>query len=239
MENHIESTDEYGAVRNSSLPESVLFRANASEEEFFRAAATEGLGAITIFVEGRGGTLPSIHPRTLKADIADQVPKYKEIEVLKQTKNNKLVIVTNSAEAAYQILKIQSLGNYPVSPRIQYESITSRFLLHNIPVEVTCNEIAEELNEGGIAVYEIRRFMRKSQAISYPTPTVLVTKLGTNLPSEVRLWFQNHKISQFWDRPRQCQVCYKYNHSTKSCKSEQICKRCALTHEGPCQETAP
>lgn len=61
-----------------------------------------------------------------------------------------------------------------------------------------------------------------------------MTKLGTRLPSEIKLWFQNHRISAFWDKPRQCAKCYKYNHSTRTCTRDAVCKKCAQSHESAC-----
>lgn len=58
--------------------------------------------------------------------------------------------------------------------------------------------------------------MRKNQNISSPP---LLPWSQTSFPNE---------ISLFWDRPQQCQ----------DDKILQICKKCALTQEGPCQETA-
>lgn len=42
------------------------------------------------------------------------------------------------------------------------------------------------------------------------------------------------QIRQFVDRPRQRSKCYKFNHLSGKCQSEQLCVTCSLQHTGPC-----
>ena len=71
--------------------------------------------------------------------------------------------------------------------------------------------------------------MRKNNEILVLTPSVL----GTSLPPNVKLWYEVHKISQFFDKPRQCNKCYKFSHSTRMCCSKhQVCILCAQVHAG-------
>lgn len=209
-----------------------------SPREIIQFLQSDNVNDITIFLGSNGGAIPSIHPRRLKVEIQKIIPGHANIETLRLTRQGKLLFVTKDTETANQILDIQALGNIRVSPVLQPECITTRFLLHDIPTDVSCKEIAEDLKEAGIVCWEVRRFTKNLSGQISPTKTVLVTKLGTSLPNEVKIWYQRHKITLFVDRPRCCQKCWAYNHATKNCKKDKICRNCGAVHEGDCKDGA-
>lgn len=55
-------------------------------------------------------------------------------------------------------MDIQELGDIPVTPTLQHECITTRFLIHDFPTYILCEEIAQDLQEVDIHVWEVRRF---------------------------------------------------------------------------------
>lgn len=119
----------------------------------------------------------------------------------------------------------------------QTECISTRFLLNNIDPQFDCTEIGEERRFAGINVLEVRRFLRQG---SIPTTTVLITKLGCSLPSELQLWYQLHRISFFVvDKPRQCTNCLKITHNSHACKSARMCDQCSEAHQGTCSTDSP
>ena len=199
-------------------------------------AALQPGDSILVFLEGKDGPLTHLHPKRLKDDLVSKISNHANIDNLKLTRQGKLLVVTRSADTAAQVLSLRELVSVPVTPHLQTESITSRFLLHNIPTDVTCQEIAEELLCNNITSIEVRRFMRGNSGNRTPSLTVLVTMLGTQLPPYVKVWYQLHRISLFIDRPRPCLNCWKFNHNTRVCKSPRVCKDCGSTHEGPCTE---
>lgn len=190
---------------------------------------------ITLFIESNSGAFPTVHPKHLKADIEKLISNHVAIDSIKTTKQGKLALLIHYVDTAIQMLQLTSLANIAVSPRVQFESIASRFLLYGIPVDVSCEEIADELHFNGVHVLEIRRFMGKNQGNSFPTTKVLVRMLGTQLPSEVKIYYQIHKISLFIDRPRPCLNCWNFNHSTKFCRAQKSCRNYSESHEGTCQ----
>lgn len=215
-----------------------VYKTTSSPLEIIQLLEHDRAEDITIFLVANSGVIPSVHPRRLKEEIKKIIPGHANIETLRLTRQGKLLFVTKSAETAQQIISIQALGNIPVTPVLQPECITTRFLLHDIPEDVSCKEIAEDLYEAGISCWEVRRFIKYTNGQTIPTKTVLVTKLGTSLPSEIKLWYQRHKISLFIDRPRCCQNCWAYNHGTRNCKKEKVCRQCGSSHEGACKEGA-
>lgn len=126
-----------------------------------------------------------------------------------------------------------------IDGRFATGGITTRFLLHDIPVDISCEELYMDLTEIGIYPLEVRRFTRRMQGGDTPSTTVLITKLGLYLPNEIKLWYQNHKISLFSDRPRQCTKCWEFTHTTKNCQNLARCKRCGKVHSSSCEATSP
>lgn len=207
--------------------------------EFVKFANLCSSDVITLFIEGQTGAFPAIHPKRLKTDLEKNIQDYAAIDSVKITKQGKILLLTHSVDTAAQVLQLQAIADVPVTPRIQYDSITTKFLLYGIPVDVSCEELADELVYNGVHVLEIRRFLRKNQGHATPTTTVLVSMLGTQIPSEVKLYYQIHKLTMFIDRPRPCLNCWQYNHNTKSCRSDKLCKFCSVSHEGKCQGLSP
>lgn len=216
-----------------------LFVNNVSSVAKLEALAEGDFNELTVFLEGNGTNLSSLHPRILKAEIARIVPDSKVISTVRITRQGKIIVVTSSTQAASNLMKMQSIAGIQVTGSIQFDNISTKFLLFNIPQDVSCLEIAEELTESGITPLEVRRFIRRAEGQATPSRTVLVTKLGILLPSDIKLWYQNHRIALFVDRPRQCPKCHNFSHNPRTCRSLTTCKKCSESHEGPCMAINP
>ena len=82
----------------------------------------------------------------------------------------------------------------PVSTRIVWENITNRFLVFDIPVDVSLADLADEItNSNDMSVLELLRFVKKNSQVEFSP--VLITCLGTYLPSELKIWFTVKKHS--------------------------------------------
>lgn len=129
-------------------------------KEILQVLQDDSYEKVTIFLGANKGALPSIHPYRLKNAIQKIIPSHDHIDELKLTRQGKLLTTTSSLEMTHQILDIQELGEIPVSPIFQRESITTRFLLHDIPTDVSCREITVDLIDVGIYSWENGRFTR-------------------------------------------------------------------------------
>lgn len=184
-----------------------------------------------IMLEGKNGRFPTNYPKELKAELGNRIPHSSEINFIRLTRQGKLLVVTNSKECAREILAIQSILNIEVDVKVLFENLTTRFLLFNIPVSLSLAEVATEIEEvNNFKIKEIRRFAKNVGGKKIPTETILVTKLGTSLPTHVKLFFTRHQIRLFVDRPRQCQKCYRFEHNTQNCKYNNRCERCGEEH---------
>lgn len=186
-----------------------------------------GIKEITLFIESTIGSFPSSHPKTLKADLVAKSNGHLYIDLLKITRNGDILITTHDHNMADRLLNNNKILNIPVRAKLSMESITTKFLLFNIHHSTTCKDkIKDDLEENNIHAFEVRCFLKFHNKVASSTGTVLVTKLGTALPDSVKLWYQYHRISIFIDRPKHCDRCCKFTHSTKSCKQNIVCIKC-------------
>ncbi|GIX69818.1 hypothetical protein CDAR_17721 [Caerostris darwini] len=95
----------------------------------------------------------------------------------------------------------------PVIESIYPEKITTRFLIHDIPLDIELEELATELEEkNNFSVSELRQFVgNKNSALSSP---VLVAILGTIMPEYAKLWLTRQKSLYFFDKPQQCKILF-------------------------------
>lgn len=195
--------------------------------EAINYAADNGCEKFVIFISANSNGIPKNNPKRLKDDIKGKISRHSQIDDLKFTRDNKIVITTSSRECALEVCKITNILNVNVAPTIQRNSITKRFLLRNIPVDSPLPEIEEELIESNnLIVAELRRFTKKSGETITPTELVLVTVLGAKIPDSIKLYYSFQKIAPFIDRPRQCTRCHRFDHPTKFCTRPQVCIRC-------------
>lgn len=152
---------------------------------------------------------------------------------IRYTRMGSLIISTKEVEYAVDMSRIVTFLGIEVPTRVIWENISNRFLLFNIPVTIPLADIGQEISEGNnLQILGMHGF-RKPDSTNEVFP-LLVTVLGTHLPSKVKIWLTIQKIRQFIDCPRQCKKCFNYNLRSQKCKSEQICVNCSVQHTDTC-----
>ncbi|GFX76055.1 uncharacterized protein TNCV_3718261 [Trichonephila clavipes] len=209
------------------------FRTPMSIKELVLRAGQRKISEINMFLENKQkpSSIPKINPQLLYMEIKSKIPKFDQISNMSFTRNGKLRFATSDPVCAIQILSLDQLFNISVNASVIWEGITSRFLLYEIPEELS----AELQDSNNFEIVEIRRFIKSgtNPEISH----VLITILGTVLPDNVKLWFINHKIQLFIDKPRQCTKCFSFSHPPRFCQSPAICCNCG-SHSGECTVNA-
>lgn len=115
---------------NSAMsPDFYHYRSIYSQAEMVKFAQLSSNETITLFIEGQTGALPIIHPKRLKTEIEQKINDYAAIDSIKETKQGKILVITHSIDTVIQVLQLTSIADTLVTPRVQFESITTRFLL--------------------------------------------------------------------------------------------------------------
>ncbi|GFW42852.1 uncharacterized protein TNCV_1212591 [Trichonephila clavipes] len=79
-------------------------------------------------------------------------------------RNGKLRFATSDPVCAIQILSLDQLFNISVNASVIWEGITSRFLLYEIPTNVSLEELSAELQDSNnFEIVEIRRFIKSAE----------------------------------------------------------------------------
>ncbi|GBO09248.1 hypothetical protein AVEN_125380-1 [Araneus ventricosus] len=207
-----------------------LFRSKLALHDQIICAAQNGAHKFNIFFQAASGNLPQLYPKQLKDNLTVKLRNVKLIDHIQFTRQNRLLISTEHLETAIEISNIKAIMGTLTVCSVISEQITSRFLLRNVPLETSLQELTDELEaENNIKIHEARRFLSdKSRNIA--TENVLVTTYGTNLPQHIKLWLTRQEISLFIDKPRQCRKCFSFSHPTSKCKNETICENCGEQH---------
>ncbi|GFS68773.1 reverse transcriptase domain-containing protein [Trichonephila clavipes] len=217
---------------------SKFFRSSLRDAEIILRAGQRIISEMNILVENSPGSsqIPKSNPQLLNAEIK-KIARHENIKSMSFTRNGKIRFSTLDPVCAAQILSLEKISNVSVKTNILWEGITSRFLIFEIPLDISLNEIAKELQEtNNFEIIEMRRFIKTGSQQQFSP--VLITILGTTLPETVKLWFINHRIQNFIDKPRQCTTCFSFLHSTRFCQKTAICINCGDPHSGQCSNNS-
>ncbi|GFV10955.1 uncharacterized protein TNCV_4707181 [Trichonephila clavipes] len=218
---------------------SKFFRSSLRDAEIILRAGQRIISEINILVENSQGSsqVPKSNPQLLNAEIKKKIARHENIKSMSFTRNGKIRFSTLDPVCAAQILSLEKISNVSVKTNILWEGITSRFLIYEIPLDISVNEIAKELQEtNSFEIIEMRRFNKTGSQQQFSP--VLITILGTTLPETVKLCFINHRIQNFIDKPRQCTTCFSFLHSTRFCQKTAICIDCGDSHSGQCSNNS-
>lgn len=209
-----------------------LIASNRTTEENLNSLHDLDVDEFVIFLQAKCGGFPLNKPKDLKEELKRKVKHSEDIKFIRYTRNGKILAVVGTRVCASEVLKLTNIVGVDIEAFLQFENLTTRFLLYNIPTTVSLAEVATEIEEeNDIKVKEIRRFIKRTDTGTVPTETVLVTKLGRTLPEYAKLFFTRHKLRIFVDKPRQCQKCFRFDHNTQSCSKIQKCGNCGENHE--------
>ena len=218
---------------DTSSSDSGVFRPDLNPLSILELAHNAGFSKqFVVIINSISGIIPRTYPIKLKSELAACVSKPKLIESLTYTKSNKIICSTPDFQTATELLSIKKLLSCQTQAEIITENLTSKFILHNVPVGISSKDISDELcSENDISVYEVRRFQRKVKGRLVPSETVLVTSMGDRIPDKIKLWYEIRRINLFIDRPRICLNCCEWTHNTKSCPKAKKCLRCGDNHD--------
>ncbi|GFW61681.1 putative RNA-directed DNA polymerase from transposon X-element [Trichonephila clavipes] len=135
------------------------FRTPMSIKELVLRAGQRKISEINMFLENKQkpSSIPKINPQ-LYMEIKSKIPKFDQISNMSFTRNGKLRFATSDPVCAIQILSLDQLFNISVNASVIWEGFTSRFLLYEIPTNVSLEELSAELQESNnFEIVEIRR----------------------------------------------------------------------------------
>ncbi|GFW55711.1 uncharacterized protein TNCV_120951 [Trichonephila clavipes] len=173
---------------------SKIFRSSLRDAEIILRAVQRIISEINILVENSQGSsqIPKSNPQLLNAEIKKKT-RHENIKSMSFTRNGKIRFSTLDPVCAAQILSLEKISNVSVKTNILWEGITLRFLIYEIPLDISLNEIAKELQEtNNFEIIEMRRFIKTGSQQQFSP--VLIAILGTTLPETVVHQSSNSKF---------------------------------------------
>ncbi|GFY25121.1 uncharacterized protein TNCV_2693121 [Trichonephila clavipes] len=162
---------------------SKFFRSSVSDAEIILLAGQRIISEINILVENSQGfsQIPKSNPQLLHADIKKKIARHENIKSMPFTRNGNIRFSTLYPVCAAQILSLEKILNVSVKPNILWEGIMSRFLIYEIPLDISLNEITKELQENNdFEIIGMRKFIKTGSQQQFSP--ILIAILGTTLP---------------------------------------------------------
>lgn len=157
-----------------------------------------------------------------------------KVEQGRQIDDRNFLIETRSEKNFHELQKITSLINGDTV------TITPHPTLNSVKFVFTCNTIStmdlQEIKEHLAAdkITDIYRFAKKTNGQTIPTNSYVVTMQATQIPEYIFIGMERIKTRVYYPRPMRCNKCLKFGHTTKNCKSVEICATCGKLSHGPC-----
>ncbi|KOB70054.1 reverse transcriptase, partial [Operophtera brumata] len=164
---------------------------------------------------------------------------------IKSVGRNRVSVEFRTATDANKFLeKTELLSQYKYVADIPTYNITRMGLVRNVPVDMSVEEFAENLEvpSGCGYVIKARRLNRKSvedgKSSWVPTQAVVLTFRGQILPQRVFSFHTSLPVEIYQLPTIQCQNCCRFGHVKAQCRSKPRCYKCTKDHTGEgCDKT--
>ncbi|GFW71965.1 uncharacterized protein TNCV_4788541 [Trichonephila clavipes] len=217
---------------------SEFFRSSLRDAEIILRAGQRIISEINILVENSQGSsqIPKSNPPLLNAEIKKKIARHENIKSMSFTRNGKIRFSTLDPVCAAQILSLEKISNVSVKTNILWEGITSRFFIYEIPLDISLNEIAKELQEtNNFEIIEMRRFIKTGSQQQFSP--VLITILGTTLP-ERNCGSSIIEFKTLSINPDNAQHVLVFFILLDFAKKTAICINCGVSHSGQCSNNS-
>lgn len=162
----------------------------------------------------------------LLADITNKSPDILEIRRLNRSK---FMVVCATSKCANEIVENEKMKEQFMA-FIPANYVTRACIIRDVDVEITDDEIRENIDVGSFKIIHMQRLNRKTFVdgkVNYvPSSTVKFVFEGQDMPKFVYLWYSRLPCEPFIQNPIQCFSCFRYGHITKYCKSKKLCNKC-------------
>ena len=182
-----------------------------------------------IMIEGieddiRAAQKPRINCIQIGKDLKDIGFKKSILDIMNLNRN-KAVIYTDNYKIANEIINNAMLkAKYKVT--IPEYFLTISGVLSGIPINISEDEILENIKVPFMEVTKVQRLKRKENDELIDTWRVKVTFRANKLPFNVSLFSTITKVRPFFKKMSFCSNCLRYNHTAQFCRSTKRCPNC-------------
>lgn len=143
---------------------------------------------------------------------------------IKKTGLKKVTVYFSSMVEANQILNNQEIKQLHYKTYIPEYFISIKGVITGIPVEMSIEEIEEEISDNNIInMYRMTRF---SNGKKIPSDRIVISWRAKMLPKYVKLCYVRSRVDMFIRKTIICENCLRFNHLAANCKGKKQCSNC-------------
>jgi len=175
------------------------------------------------------------HPLHISRVISQIFPR--DILEIKKVGRNKVLVQTNSYEAANRLVSNSSLFSHNLKAFIPTYKVLRARIVKDVPQDLSVELLRESISSS-IKILEIHRLNRRikiDNEIRYvPSRTVCLKFAGQSLLGFIYLFNCRYPVQPFIPKTRICFSCFRVGHLSKVCKSRPRCLHCGeASHDTP------
>jgi hypothetical protein len=164
---------------------------------------------------------------------------FKEVDYEFEKMNNYCVkIIFKNAKNANLLVNNENFKKHGYKCYIPTSVLIKKGVIHDIPFEITLEEIVKNANCSAKIISAIRLQKRNRSSLNendryIDTRSVILKFKAMWLPDNVKIYGVNHRISIFRPRIKVCNNCLQYGHTNfeNKCKNVKKCVICGNTDE--------
>ncbi|KAL7292343.1 hypothetical protein TKK_0013946 [Trichogramma kaykai] len=176
--------------------------------------------------------------------------KYPNITEICRRSRSKVEVILMSRTEANSLASDVSLEKHDMEAYIPGFKKIRRGIIKGIDTEFTEEDLLEGIQVPGfIKIIGVRRLNRKEKGTEasntghkwVATKSIVCSFEGQHLPDKVFVWGVCAKIEPYVQNVMQCYKCFKYGHTRKTCRGQQICFNCGEPEhqDEPCKHPTP
>ncbi|GBN82020.1 hypothetical protein AVEN_138888-1 [Araneus ventricosus] len=132
-----------------TIMNNIYFKSNKTPNEHVLRAGQKQFNEINVIVSNadKNKKLPHSNPFRVQAFIKQVVNRHDNFQNMKYTRQGKILFTTKDPICAVQLLSLTKFMETDISTNVIWESICSRVLIFDIPLNTPMEELAEEIQE--------------------------------------------------------------------------------------------
>lgn len=182
---------------------------------------------VALSANGGGRKLKHYRPNSINSWLHKTIGPYKAIRVLP---SGDLLITCNNIKQVATLVNSNLITDGKTNIEISgtaypARSYRSRAVISGVPLELTNDELIEDLSEYGVR--SVKRLTRiTSERKKVETMSVLLHFQSDQYPTSVSLGYLYFRTRPYNPPPVRCFKCNRYGHTSDNCRGKKCCSKC-------------
>lgn len=240
--NSFQCSDAAEQTKNSSDSEGIRknvsnMSENRSESPFYdfnnRYKSTDR-GPYYVYVEHENKNLGRLFPVRIGHYLFNDSTFRNNVVDIKAIGINRVKVIFKSYYLANQLVTSQVIKNNKLVAYIPRFFTQKKGVIRMVDTYFSESFLKSAI-QSDVEVIDVKRMNRKTvgpdgETVMIPRQIIIVTFLGSRLPSEVKISLVNFPVEPYIHPVVQCFSCLRFGHTSKMCKGTARCKKCGGNH---------